>query len=291
MQRPSEVYGAITKPSMQPLTRGLATRPLSNGHTNGHHDRVTAAINDIRHDHPNRSVDALKHLQVLLADEPDSFLDNVQTITDALVDEMERAFTPPDNLLDPRCFRLVKHLIQTFSGFSENQNLMRRLSYSDIYSMLFGLSLRLVQADRMGGTISELVKFMNMILVQLLATPDRLLVFTVMFRLFLSLSKDFFVDRVQPETEVAAHADLVLKCLWKRCKILDDDLRSGRLKPGPMMAVIEEFLQAVGPAEYRRRAAKGVALGDMPLRTVKTIIQRIISECRQLQCVRIPLIP
>ena len=262
---------------MQPLHRGFASaQPSTNGHDQG--DNVISAINDIRHDDPDRSVEALKVMQNLLANEPDSFIDNVQTLADALLDEMDRAFTPNENLLDPRFFRLVKHLIQTFSGFSSNQDLMRRLSYDDVYTLLSGMSLRLVQADRMGGSIQELAKFINMILVQTLSTPDRLLVFKAMFRLFLSLSKDFSTRQVSPESESVAHADLVLKCLWKRCKILDDDLRSGRVKPGPLLSVLEEFMQGVSPSEYRRRASEGVALGDMPLRTVKTIIQRILGE-------------
>ena len=275
LQRPSDVLGVSAEPTMQPVTRGLSTRPLSNG--NGHRDVVIAAINDIWHDDPDRSVDALKRVQDLLANQPDTFLDNVQTLADALMDETDRAFTPPDNLLNPRYFRLVKHLIQTFSGFSSNQSLMGRSSYDDVYSMLSGLSLRLVQCDRMGGAIQELAKFINMILLQILATPDRLLVFRAMFRLLLSLRKDFSTRNEQPDTEVAAHADLVLKCLWKRYKVLDDDLRSGRLECGPLMAVLEEFMQGVSPAEYRQRAVQGIALGDMPLRTVKTIIQRILG--------------
>ena len=278
--RPSGTSRASAKPAMQPLGRGVATRALDNAY-NASHDIVIAAINDIRHDDPNRSVDALKVIQELLANEPDSFLDNVQTLCDALMDTIEWAFSPPQNLLDPRYFRLVKHLIQTFSGFSSDHDLMGRLKYDDIYCVISGFSLRLVQADQLGGDVSELAKFMNLILIQIFSTPNRTVVFTAMFRLLYQLITDFTTNNVLPETEVAAHADLVLKCLWKRCKILDDDLRNGRLKPGPLFAVLEEFMQGIPPTEFRHRAAKGIALGDMPLRTVKTIIQRMIGEQSQ----------
>lgn len=281
LQRPPDIFRASAKTAMQPLSRGVATRPPSNGsngQSNGHHDTVDAAINDIRHDDPERSVDALKAIQGLLASEPDSFLDSVQALVETLMDEMERTFTPPDNLRDPRYFRLVKHLIQTLSGVSASQDLVRRLSDDDVYSMLSGLSLRLVQADMMGGSIQELANFFNMILIQTFSIPDRMTVFKAMFRLLLDLTKDFSTYKVRPDTEIAAHADLVLKCLWKRSRNLDDDFRSGRLKPGPFMGVLEDFLQVVGPPEYRKRAAAGIALGDMPLRTVKTIIQKICRE-------------
>ncbi|WWC63568.1 uncharacterized protein I303_106172 [Kwoniella dejecticola CBS 10117] len=272
LQRPTgDVFGAAPNgrsAALQPLNRAPPAR-------SGGPD-VIKAINEIRHDDLDRCVDALKVIQQMLSSTPELFVDNVETLSDTLMDEMEFAFTPPENLHDPRYFRVVKHLIQSFSGLSSNQDLMRRLSYSQLYSVLNCLSLRLVQADKLGGAIQDMSRFFNLVLVQCLSTPDRLLVFKVMFKLLLDLTQDFSLDKIRPDNERASHPDLVIKCLWKRCKILDDDFRSNRLKPGPLLAVLEEFLQGVGPSEYRRRAAEGIALGDMPLRTVKTIIQKML---------------
>ncbi|WVQ95173.1 hypothetical protein IAU59_002267 [Kwoniella sp. CBS 9459] len=270
LSRPGDVFGSTNGRSaaLQPLNRPPAQRNTG--------PDVIKAINDIRHDDLDRCVDALKLIQHLLSNNPLSFVDNVETLSDTLMDEMEFAFTPPENLRDPQYFRVVKHLIQSFSGLSSNQDLMRRLSYEQLYAVLSCLSLRLVQADRLGGAIQDMSRFFNLVLVQCLSTPDRLLVFQVMFRLLLDLTRDFSTSRVVAEDPRAAHPDLVIKCLWKRCKILDDDFRSGRLKPGPLLAVLEDFLQGVGPSEYRKRAVEGIALGDMPLRTVKTIIQKML---------------
>ncbi|OCF75746.1 microtubule Associated protein [Kwoniella mangroviensis CBS 8886] len=271
LARPAgDVFGAPNGRSaaLQPLAR--PPPPRSSG------PDVIKAINEIRHDDLDRCVDALKIIQHMLTTTPDLFIDNVETLSDTLMDEMEFAFTPPENLHEPKYFRVVKHLIQSFSGLSSNQDLMKRLSYNQLYSVLNCLSLRLVQADKLGGNIQDMSRFFNLVLVQCLSTPDRLLVFKVMFKLLLDLTQDFSVERIKPDNERANHPDLVIKCLWKRCKILDDDFRSNRLKPGPLLAVLEEFLQGVGPSEYRRRAAEGIALGDMPLRTVKTIIQKML---------------
>nr|XP_031863914.1 uncharacterized protein CI109_000558 [Kwoniella shandongensis]KAA5530986.1 hypothetical protein CI109_000558 [Kwoniella shandongensis] len=282
LQRPTDVFGGSSGRSaaLQPLSRGLPSRTTSsNGH--GHRHDVVTAINEIRHDDLDRCVEALKVIQQMLSSDPDVFVDNVGTLADTLMDEMEFAFTPPENLRDPQYFRVVKHLIQSFSGLSSCQDLMRQLSYEQLYAVFSCLSLRLVQADRMGGSIQDMSRFINLVLVQCLSTPDRLLVFQVMFRLLLDLTRDFSATKPDPESERAAHADLVIKCLWKRCKILDDDFRSGRLKPGPILEVLEEFMRAVPPQEYRKRAAMGVALGDMPLRTVKTMIQRLLVYTRE----------
>nr|XP_019044957.1 microtubule Associated protein [Kwoniella bestiolae CBS 10118]OCF23887.1 microtubule Associated protein [Kwoniella bestiolae CBS 10118] len=271
LARPAgDVFGAPNGRSaaLQPLAR--PPPPRSSG------PDVIKAINEIRHDDLDRCVDALKVIQHMLTSTPELFIDNVETLSDTLMDEMEFAFTPPENLHEPKYFRVVKHLIQSFSGLSSNQDLMKRLSYTQLYSVLNCLSLRLVQADKLGGSIQDMSRFFNLVLVQCLSTPDRLLVFKVMFKLLLDLTQNFSVERIKPDNERANHPDLVIKCLWKRCKILDDDFRSNRLKPGPLLAVLEEFLQGVGPSEYRRRAAEGIALGDMPLRTVKTIIQKML---------------
>ncbi|KAK8854575.1 hypothetical protein IAR55_003314 [Kwoniella newhampshirensis] len=279
LQRPTDVFGGRSA-ALQPLNRGPLPRATqSNGH--GHKQDVVTAINEIRHDDLDRCVDALKVIQHMLSATPDLFTDNVGTLADTLIDEMESAFTPPDNLRDPQYFRVVKHLIQSFSGLSSCQDLMRQLSYEQLYAVFSCLSIRLVQADRMGGSIQDMSRFINLVLVQCLSTPDRLLVFQVMFRLLLDLTRDFSTTRPDPESERSAHADLVIKCLWKRCKILDDDFRSGRLKPGPVLEVLEEFMRAVPPQEYRKRAAMGIALGDMPLRTVKTMIQRLLVYTRE----------
>ena len=249
------------------------------GNNRASYDPIAAAIEAIRHDDPDRSVDALKQLQVMLDQDSHAFMDSAQTLADALLDQLDLAFTPPENLHEARYFRLVKHILQACSQFSSNQDLMRRLTYDDIYAMLSGLTLHLIQADRMGGIIGDMTQFMNMILIQTLATPDRLMVFKAMFRLLLSITQDFSTLQVQPDSEAAAHGDLVLKCLWKRCKILDDDLRSGRLRPGPLICVLEEFVQGVSPAAWRRRKDANIALGDMPLRTIKTILQKVVGEC------------
>jgi cytoskeleton-associated protein 5 len=41
---------------------------------------------------------------------------------------------------------------------------------------------------------------------------------------------------------------------------------------------IDQFLQTIPPAEWRRRAADAIPLGDMPLRTVKTVLQQVVAH-------------
>ena len=287
-QTPSDAF-APSKPALQPLRKSSGpTAPLplppqlppllpTNGHAPPQND-VLIAIDAIRQDDVDSSVDALKTLQDHLLNNSEAFRSCTSTLVDTLCDELDRVFNPPTNLLDLSKFRLVKHLLQATNNLSANQDLMRRLKYADIYTLIYCLSLRLVQADRLGGAPKELAGFMNQIMIQIMSMAERDLVFKVMFRLLVDLSGDFSQTRPEHDSEVVAHADLVLKCLWKRCRVIDDDLRHGRVQPGTMLNILEDFTQAVNPMEYRKREAEGVALGELPLRTIKTIMQRIISE-------------
>jgi cytoskeleton-associated protein 5 len=261
---------------MMPLARHAA-KPAANPPF----DAVAAAINDIRQEDPSRAVAALKHLQDLLYDTPHFFEDSVHTLVDALLDEFDREFTPPEQVQEPDHFRVVKHIVQSFSGIACCPSLIRRLDVDSLYALLAAISQRLVQADRLGGDCVELGKFLNLIMIQALSTPDRYVVYKAMFRLLHDLTKDFVINQTQADEEIAVHADLVLKCLWKRCKVIDEDLKSGRVEAGKLLAILEDFLNSIGPHEWTKRAKNDVPLGSLPLRTVKTVLQRTMGKSRK----------
>jgi cytoskeleton-associated protein 5 len=68
-----------------------------------------------------------------------------------------------------------------------------------------------------------------------------------------------------------------LQCLWKISKSVKDNLEDGSLDAKKLLLDIDQFLQAIPPAEWRRRASDNIPLGDMPLRTVKTILQQVVG--------------
>lgn len=241
-------------------------------------DAVSAAINNIRHDDPNETIEALKHLGGLLAETPQFFEDCVGTLLDTLLDELDRVFTPPEQVHERNNFRLVKHLVQAFSGIACCTDLIRRLNVDSLYALLYAVTQRMISCDRLGGEVVGLARFMNLIIIQALSTPDRYIVYKAMFKLLHDLTINFVVDQVQPTDEIAAHADLVLKCLWKRCKIIDEDLKSGRVEAGKLLGILEEFLDSIGPTEWTRRGKNGVPLGVLPLRTIKTVLQRTLGK-------------
>lgn len=67
-------------------------------------------------------------------------------------------------------------------------------------------------------------------------------------------------------------AELIIKCLWKIAKRLPTSLQDDLVEPQQLLVDLEHFLQAIPPAEWKRRAADGVPLADLPLRTIKVIL-------------------
>ncbi len=75
---------------------------------------------------------------------------------------------------------------------------------------------------------------------------------------------------------VISHAELILKCIWKRSRSAEEDFKRQLLDARELMRTIESFMVDIPPQDWRQRAADQVPLGDMPLRTIKVLIQHIV---------------
>lgn len=69
------------------------------------------------------------------------------------------------------------------------------------------------------------------------------------------------------------------QCLWKVSKTVKESLENHSLSPARLLRIINDFLIAIPPAEWRRRATDGIPLADMPLRTLKTILTAVVAVC------------
>jgi cytoskeleton-associated protein 5 len=94
----------------------------------------------------------------------------------------------------------------------------------------------------------------------------------------LRIVKPFPSHGTSPDSREAKIAELVLKCIWKLARNMPQDLQKNALDPVELFPAIEHFLQSVPPNEWRARATNKVPCGDMPLRTVKVIIQHVVGE-------------
>lgn len=75
----------------------------------------------------------------------------------------------------------------------------------------------------------------------------------------------------------AKFTELIMKCLWKLAKTIQENLRAEALNPSQLLFEINNFFIATPPSEWKRRALEKVPLGEMPLRTVKTLLLELVN--------------
>ncbi|GJJ12392.1 hypothetical protein Clacol_006634 [Clathrus columnatus] len=249
---------------------------------------VTVTISSILSHDPSRSVDALKKIQKILEVLPEEahlsasyveLSEHTEGLIETITLQMGHVFETPNAMYEPENFRLAKHLNQTLNAFCDHPLLAEALSVDIVTGLLEELTLRLLQTDDSNDSrIKDLSRFINMIILRLFATCRRIVTFRALFGLLLQIVRPFTSHTTQADSQEAKVAELVLKCVWKLARNIPGDLNKQLLDPVELFPAIEHFLQSVPPNEWRARAANKVPAGDMPLRTIKVIVQHIVAQ-------------
>ncbi|KAF6765176.1 microtubule associated protein [Ephemerocybe angulata] len=251
-------------------------------------DDITIVISSILSSDPARSVDALKKIQKILSISPEAgssspqyrdLAEHTEGLIETITLQMAHVFERPEDLMPDDNFRLAKHLIQTLNNFCDHSFLAESLTVEILTSLLEELTLRLLETDDSPTKkIKDLSRFINMIILRLFATGRRMSVFRALFALLLQIVKPFPAKGTLADSKEAKVAELVLKCVWKLARNIPQDLADAVLDPVELFPAVEHFLQSVPPNEWRARATNKVPCGDMPLRTIKVIIQHVVAH-------------
>ncbi|EJF65775.1 ARM repeat-containing protein [Dichomitus squalens LYAD-421 SS1] len=296
-------HSALPAPSVQSRS-SLDDGFSSNAHRGGilsrrsieeNHDQlentsedITVTISSILSNDPTRSVEALKKIQKVLEVGPDNgpsssayqeLAEHTEGLIETITLQMAHVFERPEDITLPENFRLAKHLIQTLNAFCDHVFLAESLTVDILTSLLEELTLRLLQTDNSpDGKVKDLSRFINMIILRLFATGRRMSIFRALFALLLRIVKPFPASGTSSDSQEAKVAELVLKCVWKLARNIPQDLEKHILDPVELFPAVEHFLQSVPPNEWRARATNKVPCGDMPLRTIKVIIQHVVAQ-------------
>lgn len=159
------------------------------GHVDDEHVRsempedITITISSILSSDPNRSVDALKKIQKVLAARQSSpqyneLAEHTEGLIETITLQMAHIFERPDDLAPEENFRLAKHLIQTLNNFCDHALLAESLTVDILTSLLEELTLRLLETDDSPvKKVKDLSRFINMIILRLFATGRRMSIF------------------------------------------------------------------------------------------------------------------
>lgn len=267
-------------------------------------DEITIIISSILSHDPSRSVDALKKVQRILEVSPEDAQQSLSYVelsehTEGLIEtitlQMGHVFERSEAITEPEYFRLAKHLIQTLNAFCDHSLLAESLTVDIVTALLEELTTRLLQTDDNGDSkVKDLSRFINMIILRLFTTGRRIVIFryvflspfiiistslhySALFGLLLQIVKPFPTNGTTVDSREAKVAELVLKCVWKLARNIPSDLEKQLLDPAELFPAIEHFLQSIPPNEWRARATNKIPAGDMPLRTIKVIIQHVVG--------------
>ncbi|QRV72838.1 CLASP amino-terminal protein [Ceratobasidium sp. AG-Ba] len=251
-------------------------------------DDITKVISNILSNDPGRSVDALKTIQNILEIPSDQALlsqsfrdlaDHTEGLVETIVIQMSQTFERSHDVNNAATYRLMKHLIQTCNAICDHAVLLESLSVESLQSLLEELTTRLLQTDdTRDQKVKDLSRFLNMVILRLFNTGRKISVLRALFNLLLQLTKPFPANGTTSDAKEAKVAELVLKCVWKLARNIPNDLQKGLIDPIELLPTLETFLQTIPPNDWRQRSTNKVPCGDMPLRTIKVIIQHVVAH-------------
>ncbi|EJT96656.1 ARM repeat-containing protein [Dacryopinax primogenitus] len=289
-QTGSSQMGYIAETDNTPTPRRPSTsqaRPVSRTHHETKEpDTIEGLIKLVMSNDMEASIRALKKIQERLdvvgdaGEDMPAFTElsqNAIELVESIQIRMQHLFEDRSER-DAKTWRLTKHLITTLSNFIEQPALARCLNTESLTALLEELTLRLLQTDEAPDPKGkDTSRYINMVLLKLFTTAERISVFRALFTILLRLARDM-TSLTTADSEDAKVVELILKCIWKMARSIPEDLQKELLDPCQLFKCIEAFLQSIPPNEWRARAAAKVPSGDLPLRTVKVIIQHIVQH-------------
>ncbi|GAA6011628.1 hypothetical protein JCM11491_004710 [Sporobolomyces phaffii] len=240
---------------------------------------LPSLIDALRTEDFSSSADVLKLITREITKNSEHVLLRADALIEALTDKMELGFTDLTAETSPAQLRLCKHLMQTLSAFFDKRTLSQQVSRMPLTGLLADLTGRLLDtADNPASEpIQSLSKVLNMVLIRIFHHSDQNVCFGALLTVLQDATYDLRELRGIDLTDRAKYAELVMKCLWKVSKTVKESLETRQLLAPRLLSDINNFLVTIPPAEWRRRSTDNIPLADMPLRTVKTILQQVVS--------------
>lgn len=168
-----------------------------------------------------------------------------------------------DTSCDPNeVLRLYRHLCVVLLSLCSNNILIQEASDGVLKDLICQLLTVLID-DRLSKTTegSELIRSINMLVVNLVTKSDHTVCLVALLRLLR--------DVLHSQTASAKFQDLVMKCLWKLSRQLPNF--ADQLQLDRILAECHQFLIDFPGETWKNRPS------NMPLRTVKTILNSLCN--------------
>lgn len=239
-------------------------------------DVVDYLIAQITSGDPQPSIDALKNLDKYLQQNPKAVLPDIERLINAITLQVKLAYSSVDSR-QPATTRLCKHLVNALVLLFSNRELACAVPQEALHHLLQELAHRLLDQKMLNlESGPQLSKALNVAMVKVLENSSRNATFSALLSILGTCSAG-----LRPGDSATAkdtkYTELVMKCLWKLAKTIQENLRNNFLNPDELLYEINRFFINTPPPEWKKRANENVPLGEMPLRTVKTLLLELVN--------------
>ncbi|CAG8608892.1 3275_t:CDS:2, partial [Paraglomus occultum] len=237
--------------------------------------RMDYIINRILNADPQQSIEALKDFDKELNNSSAKVAGHVDELVNALALQIRFSYTK----LEPQAhtlIRLCKHLVNALVLLFSNKELALSVSQEYLTRLLQELAHRLLDPNlQVLECGQQLSKALNVAMVKVLENSDRNA--TALISILETSSANLREVEDSASSAQVKFTELIMKCLWKLAKSVQENLKAGVLKPNMLLRDLNNFFLVTPPAEWKRRATEKVPLGEMPLRTVKTLLLELVT--------------
>lgn len=166
---------------------------------------------------------------------------------------------------DPPPLRLFKYLLNALHKLFSINEIPQSLSQKTLQVLITQVIECMIAFQEPAEKTEDsqaLSKALNLLTLAILEKCDFVITFTVL----LQLLKNDVQESKYTQTKFS---ELIMKCLLKQTKILPQNLK--KINPSYLFRDIHTFLDAHPPAKWKGKST------DMPLRTVKTILNELVN--------------
>ncbi|GAA5800421.1 hypothetical protein HPULCUR_005851 [Helicostylum pulchrum] len=239
-------------------------------------DVVDYLIAQITSGDPQPSIDALKSLDKYLSQNPQAVLPDIERLINAITLQVKLAYSSVDPR-QPATTRLCKHLVNALVLLFSNRDLACAVPQDALHHLLQELAHRLLDQKMLSlESGPQLSKALNVAMVKVLENSSRNATFSALLSILGTCSAGLRPGDLTSAKDTK-YTELIMKCLWKLAKTIQENLRSNFLNPDELLYEINRFFINTPPSEWKRRATESVPLGEMPLRTVKTLLLELVN--------------
>ncbi|CAO3629819.1 unnamed protein product [Cunninghamella blakesleeana] len=225
---------------------------------------------------PQPSIDALKQLDRHLNTQPELILPDIEPLINAITLQVRFAYSNVDPR-SPITTRLCKHLVNALVLLFSNRDLAGAVSQEALHHLLQELAHRLLDQNMLTlESGPQLSKALNVAMVKVLENSQKNATFSALLTILGTCSAGLRPGDSSNLIETK-YTELIMKCLWKLAKTIQDNLRTGSLLPDQLLYEINKFFLVTPPNEWKRRTQENVPLGELPLRTVKTLLLELVN--------------